>query len=177
MSMLPVMITGACEDMPSLDMKEGYVLDVGPHPMLNASSVWGVLRGLETFSQLIWEDPTGQMVANQTHIIDEPRYAHRGVLLDTARHFLPVNVILENLEAMSYNKFNVFHWHIVDAQSFPYVSTVYPNLHLKGSYSSMNLVYTPEMIAEVIEFGRLRGIRVVPEFDTPGHTYSWGLGY
>nr|XP_026690053.1 beta-hexosaminidase subunit alpha-like [Ciona intestinalis] len=175
-SVLPVMITGPCEDMPSLDMKEGYILDVGSNPLLNASSVWGVLRGLETFSQMIWEDPSGQAVANKTHIIDEPRYAHRGLLLDTARHFLPVNVILENLEAMAYNKFNVFHWHIVDAQSFPYVSTVYPNLHLKGSYSSLNLVYTPEMIAQVIEFARLRGIRVVPEFDTPGHTYSWGLG-
>ncbi|XP_076801117.1 beta-hexosaminidase subunit beta-like [Clavelina lepadiformis] len=174
---LDINLMAKCEDYPSLDMNEAYSLDVGESStQLQAESVWGILRGLETFSQLLWQTETGEILANKTNIIDHPRYSHRGILLDTSRHYLPLSVIFDNLEAMAYNKINVFHWHIVDDQSFPYVSEIYPDLSRKGAYTSLSHIYTPDDVAAVIEFARLRGIRVVPEFDTPGHSQSWGKG-
>lgn len=96
--------------------------------------------------------------------------------MDTSRHFIHPDTIKKILDGMSYNKLNVFHWHIVDDQSFPFASLVYPELSAKGAYRA-DLVYTPQLVEDIIEFARMRGIRVIPEFDTPGHTRSWGVAH
>ncbi|XP_060891421.1 beta-hexosaminidase subunit alpha isoform X2 [Labrus mixtus] len=166
-----------CEGYPSEDSSEKYNLTVSAgRASLNAQTVWGALRGLESFSQLVYQDDFGSYFVNKTEIEDFPRFQFRAILLDTSRHYLPVQTILKTLDAMAYNKFNVFHWHIVDDPSFPYQSRTFPDLSAKGAFHPMTHIYTQSDVRRVISHGRLRGIRILPEFDSPGHTKSWGKG-
>jgi len=164
-----------------LGVNESFVLQV-PSPAnanyasLIAPTVWGALRGLETFSQLITTVSGSPVIpCTPVAITDFPRFPHRALMLDSARHFLPVSVILRNIDALAWNKANTLHWHLTDAQSFPLESASYPNL-TAGAYTPSE-VYTPTDIATVIQYGLARGIRVLPELDMPGHAYAWGAGY
>ncbi|CAD5115483.1 DgyrCDS4452 [Dimorphilus gyrociliatus] len=173
---LNVTVLKPCSKWPSLAMDEAYDLEVRRFgASIIAREVWGALKGLETFSQLVYRSSDNIYRIHRTLINDFPRFPHRGILLDTSRHFLTKETIIMNLEAMAQNKMNVFHWHIVDDQSFPFYSKNYPNLTRMGAYSKHH-IYSPADVAEILEEARLRGIRVIPEFDTPGHTWSWGLG-
>ncbi|XP_065318162.1 beta-hexosaminidase subunit alpha-like isoform X1 [Gordionus sp. m RMFG-2023] len=170
--------SSTCETIPQAEMNEKYILDVTAESemIINCNSVWGALRAFTTLSQIIHLNPDldgDSLVANISHIIDEPRFQYRGILLDTSRHFLPVNLLLRNLDAMEMNKLNVFHWHIVDDQSFPFFSQKFPKLSEKGAYSQ-KLVYSQKDVDKILTYAHIRGIRVMVEFDTPGHTLSWG---
>lgn len=172
---LVVNVVQPCEDYPQLESDETYTLEVTEaFVTLSANTSWGALRGLETFSQLVYENDFGEFYVNNTYIHDYPRFQHRGVLLDTSRHFISTNILKAHIEAMAANKMNVFHWHIVDDPSFPYQSYSFPELSQKGAFDPYNHVYSSSDVKDIIEFSRQRGIRVVSEFDTPGHTLSWG---
>ena len=173
---LQVTSSGGCTQKLGLESDESYKLSISAgKALITANESWGVLRGLETFSQLVYRRLDGQLVVNVTEIEDKPRFKHRAVLLDTSRHYLRKKYILENLDAMAANKMNVFHWHIVDDESFPFVSLSFPNLSDEGAYPPVeNHVYTPEDVKDIIDYAYERGIRVMPEFDSPGHSLSWG---
>ncbi|XP_068211206.1 beta-hexosaminidase subunit beta-like [Palaemon carinicauda] len=212
---LNVIVTSGCDHTPHLNSDptyESYVLDIsivgdvqpegeegeeaveGKEKLgegvasIMANTVWGALRGLETFSQLVHltepqrgQPPTAEphqptYRLNVTRIEDEPRFPHRGLLLDTARHFLPKDLMLKVLDSMSWNKLNVLHWHIVDDQSFPYESKIFPNLTQHGAYTPRH-VYTQKDVEDLVMYARYRGIRVIPEFDTPGHTQGFGKAF
>lgn len=149
------------------DMDESYTLQINDEdPVLKSQSVWGALRGLETFSQAVHINGSCYRVS-RNHIKDKPRFAYRGFLVDTSRHFIPKKILFAFLDAMSYSKFNVFHWHIVDDPSFPYKSKKFPSLHQHGAFSPKH-IYNEKDVQDIIEYAKLRGIRVMPEFDTPG---------
>jgi hexosaminidase len=172
---------------PALGDDESYALHVsaGGASMLSAPTVWGALRGLETLTQLVSADrapdsasPRLVIPAAWVNASDSPRFSHRGLMIDTGRAFLPVPLILATLDAMSYVKLNVLHWHISDDQAFPAQSTTYPNL-VAGAMQAPSLTHTYSKadMTTVVEAAAARGIRVVAEFDIPGHTKSWFVGY
>src|SRR5258708_24300809 len=157
-------------EYPALGEDESYQLDVSSAGgRLRATIVTGAMRGLETFAQLI----DGAGIA-AVHIEDRPRFPWRGLMLDVSRHWMPVAVVERNLDAMAAVKFNVFHWHLSDDQGFRVESQRFPKLQQFGSDGNF---YTQAEIREVVAYARYRGIRVVPEFDIPGHTSSWFAGY
>jgi hexosaminidase len=159
---------------PSLGEDESYQLDVAPDgARLKAATVAGALHGLETFAQLVVPGAEGFQVA-AIHIQDRPRFPWRGLMLDVSRHWMPVEVVERNLDAMAAVKLNVFHWHLSDDQGFRAESRRFPRLQQLGSDGDF---YTQADIRRVVAYARDRGIRVVPEFDMPGHTTSWLVGY
>ncbi len=140
---------------------------------LTADAPLGALRGLETFLQLIGQVKTGFGVP--TVVIDDaPRYPWRGLSLDVSRHFIPLADVKRTLDGMAAVKLNVFHWHLSDDQGFRVESKRFPKLQSMGSDGHY---YTQAQVHELIEYARMLGIRVVPEFDMPGHTTSWMVGY
>lgn len=162
------------EAVQKLGEDESYELTVtASSAQLNAPTALGILHGLQTFLQLVQITPTGFAVPAVT-INDQPRFPWRGLMIDVSRHFSPVDVIKRNLDGMAAVKMNVFHWHLSDDQGFRAESKKFPKLTGAGSDGQY---YTQEEIRDVIAYAHERGIRVVPEFDMPGHSRSWFLGY
>ena len=160
--------------LPTLGDKEDYTLDVSPEgARLHAVNIFGVLHGLETFSQLVEPTADGFAVA-AAHIEDRPRFPWRGLMLDVSRHWMPLEVVERNLDAMAAVKLNVFHWHLSDDQGFRVESKRFPKLQ---QFSSDGHFYTQDQVRQVVAYARERGIRVVPEFDLPGHTQAWLAAY
>ena len=140
---------------------------------LQAATDIGALRGLQTFLQLLTLDERGVAVP-EVAIFDEPRFPWRGLMIDSSRHFMPVEMVKRNLDGMAAVKLNVMHWHLVDDQGFRVECLALPKLHELGSDGNY---YTRPQIREIIEYAADRGIRVVPEFDLPGHGTAWLTAY
>ncbi|KAH6802376.1 beta-hexosaminidase 1 [Perilla frutescens var. frutescens] len=145
---------------------------------IEANSVYGALHGLETLSQLCAFDygtKTVKLYNAPWYVQDKPRFEYRGLLLDTSRHYLPIEIIKQVIESMSYAKLNVLHWHIIDEESFPLEVPSFPNLW-NGAYTKWER-YTIDDASEIVDFAKKRGINVMAEVDVPGHAESWGTGY
>lgn len=159
-----------CSDDTKLELgiDESYSLhipDQEPFTVkITAKTIYGGLHGLTTLSQLIYYD--NDFLKHRKHrelyipfaphkIIDYPSFSHRGLLLDTSRNYFPLDDILKTIETMSWNKMNVFHWHIVDANSWPVVSRKFPKLSEKGAYDPETMIYTRQDIRIVDEFAKL----------------------
>jgi len=162
------------EAAPKLGEDESYTLDIDEHHVsLRAKTGIGALRGMETLLQLAQPAGSG-FVFPAVHIEDAPRFPWRGLMLDPGRHFLPLPVIYRTLDGMAAVKLNVLHWHLTEDQGFRIESRVFPKLHEQGSDG---LYYTQQQVRDVVAYAAARGIRVVPEFDMPGHSTTWFIGY
>ncbi|CAH1642541.1 unnamed protein product [Spodoptera littoralis] len=165
-----------------LDTDESYQIKietVGNQVMvkLMAASFCGMRHGLETLSQVILLDQTtGYLITVSNMVIkDAPSYKYRGLMLDTARNFIPIPDIMRTLDAMGYSKLNTFHWRISDVTSFPLYLPEVPQLFEYGSYGRAYM-YSKEDVRAVVKRAGIRGIRVVMEVSAPGpvgRPWSW----
>ncbi|HEY3615573.1 MAG TPA: family 20 glycosylhydrolase [Candidatus Sulfotelmatobacter sp.] len=171
---LVLSVDGAGETIQSSDEDESYSLEVTPSSAhLRAATVVGAMHGLATLEQLIQSDASGYFIPAVT-IHDTPRFRWRGLMIDCGRHFVRVDVLKRTLDGMASVKLNVFHWHLSEDQGFRIESKAFPKL---TEFGSDGLFYTQEEAREIVVYARDRAIRVVPEFDMPGHTSAWFVGY
>jgi hexosaminidase len=164
----------ASKPIQDVNEDEGYTLDVSPSgAKLTAPNPLGVIRGLQTFLQLVEVTPDG-FVASAVHIEDSPRFRWRGLTIDVSRHFISVDTLKRNIDGMTAVKMNVLHLHLSDDQGFRVATRQFPKLVEMGSDGRY---YTKAEIRDLIGYASDRGVRVVPEFDMPGHSTSWFVGY
>ncbi len=169
-----VQTAGPSAAVQQLGEDESYHLEISTTDVqLTAPNPIGVLRGLQTFLQLVRVTPRGFSVPAVT-IDDKPRFPWRGLLIDSGHRFVPIPALKRNLDGMEAVKLNVFHWRFADNQGFHIESRKFPLLQEKGSGG---FYYSQDEVRKIIAYARDRGIRVVPEFDMPCHTTSWFLGY
>ena len=158
----------------TLDEDESYALHVTPAGAeIDAATELGAMHGLETLIQLVQPSGNGYLIP-AVNIHDAPRFRWRGLMIDCGRHFEPVSVIKRNLDGMAAMKLNVFHWHLTEDQGFRIESRVFPMLTGKGSDGDF---YSQQDAKEIVAYARARGIRVVPEFEMPGHSTAWLFAY
>lgn len=149
-----------------LNQDESYQLKISADKItLTANTDIGVIYGVETLLQLLQNNSKTYSFPSVT-INDNPRFKWRGLMIDAARRFQPVDVIKRNLDAMAAVKMNVFHWHLVDDQGWRIEMKNLKQLHEKASDG---LYYTQEEIKNIVKYASNLGIMVIPEIDVPGH--------
>jgi hexosaminidase len=164
----------AGQPFPELGEDESYTLDVtSAGATLTAPETLGILHGLQTFLQLVEPTPEG-FAAPAVRIEDRPRFPWRGLMIDVSRHFIPMSALIRTVDAMAVVKLNVLHLHLSDNQGFRMQSKKFPKLTQLGSDGNY---YTQAEMKGLIDYAADRGIRIVPEFDMPGHSTSWFVGY
>ncbi|KAF9786572.1 hypothetical protein SFRURICE_016295 [Spodoptera frugiperda] len=178
----------------TLNTNEEYMLDVQHNTKdaqisvrITAETVYGARHALETFTQLVASSKPefaddkicSLLLVSGAKVRDRPAYRYRGLLIDSSRHFIPMENLKKTLDGMAANKMNVFHWHVTDSHSFPLESTRVPQFTRYGAYSSEE-IYSAEEVRELIHYAQVRGIRVVIEIDSPAHAgngWQWGPEY
>ena len=154
-------------EFPALDDDEGYRLTIAPRGVeVEAAAEWGVLRAFATLVQLVQGGAQGPSLPCLT-IDDAPRFPWRGLMIDTARHFIRLETLMDTLDAMALFKLNVLHLHLSDDQAFRFRSRAHPEL------ADPKAAYDADELRALVRAAGDRGIRVVPELDVPGHVASW----
>jgi hexosaminidase len=153
---------------------ESYTLEINSNKItINATSDLGALHALESLLQLLQNNSASYYFPTVV-ISDFPRFTWRGLMIDVARHFQPVDVIKRNLDAMAAVKMNVFHWHLTDDQGWRIEIKKHPKLTQLGSDGDY---YTQDQIKDIVKYADERGIMVVPEIDVPGHASALLAAY
>jgi hexosaminidase len=159
------------------EVDESYTLDLAPGSgtiEINANTTWGALHAFTTLQQLVISSGSnrnhanGLIIEQPVHIEDAPLYPWRGIMVDTGRNFISVPKLKEQIDGLALSKMNILHWHLTDSQSWPVDMHTYPEM-TRDAYS-VRESFSRSDIADVIEYARSRGVRVVPEVDTPGHS-------
>lgn len=145
---------------------------------IHANYYPGFVRALDTLSQVVIKDETQSQIFKIDYlpitVVDAPAYPYRGVMVDTAREYFYPDTIKQIIDGLMLGKLNVFHWHFSDDDSFPMYSESYPDLTDYTAFSKKE-IYTPEMVKDIVQYGKIRGIRVIPEFEGPGHMNILGF--
>lgn len=163
---LLIKIAKKVEAIPQPDSDESYSLKVGSGGIeLDAATRFGAMRGMETLLQLV-ENTSKDSEIPYVKIHDSPRFPWRGILIDSVRHFMPLETIRRQIDGIAAARMNVFHWHLTDDQGWRFASSHFPQLQEKASDG---LFYTREQMKGIVQYAADRGVRVVPEIDFPGH--------
>jgi hexosaminidase len=168
---------------------EAYRVEVAPHRIVvSASTATGLFYGAVTLWQLLPVGPKSGAIAAQT-IIDEPRYAWRGLMLDSSRHFQSPAFLRSMIDWMAWHKLNVLHWHLTDDQGWRLEIKRYPKLTSVGAWRIPATVpgtaapkpyggyYTQEEVRSIVAFAATRHVQVIPEIDMPGHAQAAVAAY
>ncbi len=164
---------------------ESYSLMVGEEngeivSVLNATSIYGAMRGLQTFSQLVKFNLTSATyTVFGTQIMDSPRFEYRGVMVDTSRNFVSLAELRTVCDLMEQSKLNALSLHLTDTQSWPIEIDGFPKLTQWLSYGnhpyntadniSVNHIFTIAEMQTTVQYCLDRAVRVIPEVDLPGH--------
>lgn len=152
---------------PTLDGGEHYRLVVDSAGLrLTGASEEALFRGLQTLDQLLWGDAAATARGEMTPVVidDAPAYPRRALMLDPARHFLPVEDVKRFVDVMAHYKYNVLQLHLTDDQGWRLAIDGHPELTAGTEH------YTRSDIKEIVDYAAKRYIEVVPEADIPGHT-------
>lgn len=161
---------------------ESYELSVSREGVsISARNSFGAARALATLVQLA--RPRGFSISSpeyripQALVEDRPRYPYRAVMVDTARHFLPLSTLKRQISALSVAKLSVLHLHVPDSQSFPLKTETAPgSAFSRGCWKKNGVEYvqTLEELKSLGQWAKDLGVFVMVEFDMPGHAASWG---
>ncbi len=161
-----------------LEYDEGYALKCENRRVyITAKTENGLFYGLQTLKQMLLQKD-GKLP--YTEITDYPRFSYRGFMLDCGRYFYPVEDVKKIVDLMALHKLNVLHWHLTEDQGWRVEIKKYPLLTEKGSMRSHTNFnhkahggyYTQEEIKEIVAYCHERKIKVIPEFDIPGHSVA-----
>jgi len=174
------------DDTLSLTTDEHYCLMMSTNAstdttnmFIKATTFFGARHGLETLSQMINYDEVDEclQILSSGHIChDTPVFAYRGIMLDSARNFISIKGLEQAIDGMAANKLNALHLHLTDTHSFPLELKSVPKMSLYGRYSKEKS-YTAEEMKNLVQYAKLRGVRIIPEIDAPAHVgYGWQWG-
>lgn len=178
---------------------EGYMLTVKPERVIvEAETPKGYFYAVQTLLQLLPPEAVSPSVVQDIvwampacQILDRPRYAYRGLMLDVCRHFMPVAFVKKYIDLLARHKMNTFHWHLTDDQGWRIEIKKYPKLTQAGSTRKETMMghygqfypfkfdgqphggfYTQEQIKDVVRYAAVRHVNIIPEIELPGHALA-----